>query len=198
VTDTIEQRIEERHASGDLRGAATAALEGYGPEVFGFLVASLRSETDAADVFSQLSEDLWRGLPAFEWRSSFRTWLYRLARNAMARHLRAPARRAKHRVPLSQVSEVAERVRTETSPHLRTQVKDAFARVRDSLGEDDRMLLILRVDRRLPWNDVAKILAESDLGGAALDREAGRLRKRFQTLKEEIAAALAQSKDDER
>lgn len=198
MTDTIEQRIRERHATGDLKGAATAALEGYGPEVFGFLVASLRSEADAADVFSQMSEDLWRGLPAFEWRATFRTWLYRLARNATARHLRVPAVRARNRIPLSEVSEVVDRIRTETLPHLRTEAKDAFARVRDSLAAEDRMLLILRVDRRLAWNDVAKILAEAELTGAPLEREAARLRKRFQSLKEDIAAELARMQTEGR
>jgi RNA polymerase sigma-70 factor (ECF subfamily) len=148
-------------------------------------------------VFSQLSEDLWRGLPGFEWRATFRTWLYRLARNASARHLRAPAARARHRVPLSEISEIADRVRTETLPHLRTQAKDAFARVRDSLGPDDRMLLILRVDRRLPWNQVATILADAELTDATLEREAARLRKRFQSLKEEIATELARLSRDE-
>jgi RNA polymerase sigma-70 factor (ECF subfamily) len=191
LSDLAENLIRQRHEQGDPRGAAAAAVEGYGPELFGFLVASLGSEADAQDVFSQVCEDLLRGLPRFEWRSSFRTWVYRLARAAMARHLRAPARRAGRRVPLSQISEPEARARTETLPHLRTEAKDALARVRDALDPDDRMLLVLRIDRRLAWNEIAGILGDGDLAGAPLEREAARLRKRFQALKEEIAAQLA-------
>jgi RNA polymerase sigma-70 factor (ECF subfamily) len=53
------------------------------------------------------------------------------------------------------------------------------------------MLLVLRVDRNLEWNDLARVLAEGDDGTAPLadadvTREAARLRKRFQLLKEKL------------
>ena len=47
--------------------------------VLGYLIATLDDRDDAAEVFSVLSEDLWRGIAAFGWRSSFRTWMYTLA-----------------------------------------------------------------------------------------------------------------------
>jgi len=46
--------------------AATLALRTYGPELYGFLAGQLQNNTDADEVFSQLTEDLWRGLPAFD------------------------------------------------------------------------------------------------------------------------------------
>jgi RNA polymerase sigma-70 factor (ECF subfamily) len=190
LSDSLEHEVRKYCEKGDHARAAARTVEGYGPEVFGFLVTSLKHRQDAEDVFSQLCEDLFRGLPAFEWRSSLRTWLYRLARNATTRHLRSPARRASRRVPLSQISEVAERVRTETALHLKTEAKDALARVRDALAPEDRMLLVLRIDRRLAWNDIARVLDEPDLSEKPLERAAARLRKRFQELKEEIARRL--------
>jgi RNA polymerase sigma-70 factor (ECF subfamily) len=190
LSESAENLIRQRHGQGDHGGAAALAIEGYGAEVFGFLVASLRNEADAQDVYSQVCEDVIRGLPGFEWRSSFRTWLYRLARAAMARHLRTPARRAGRRVPLSQISEPEARARTETLPFLRTEAKDSLARVRDALEPADRMLLVLRIDRRLAWSEIVAILGEGELEGDPLEREAARLRKRFQALKEKIAAQL--------
>ena len=197
MQESLEARIREAHAAGNLQTAAAVAVEGYGPEVYGFLLASLRSEQDAQEVYAVLCEDLWRGLPGFEWHSSFRTWLYRIAHHAMARHLRAPDRRRGRRVALSEITEIAERVRSATAAHLRTESKDALSRVRESLSVEERSLLTLRVDRRLAWREIARVLAAEPLEASELDRESARLRKRFQLLKEEVARRMAKELEEE-
>ena len=65
-------------------------------------------------------------------------------------------------------------------------MKDRFALIRDALPEDDRMLLVLRVDRAMSWRQVAQVLAGADAAPADVARAEVRLRKRFQLLKEEI------------
>jgi RNA polymerase sigma-70 factor (ECF subfamily) len=139
-------------------------------------------------VFSQACEDLWAGLPRFEGRSSLRTWFYVLARHAAARYRRSPHRRPGRRVAISDVTDVAEGVRSRTLPHLRTEVKNRFAAIRDALPEEDRALLVLRVDRNMSWNEIARVLYPDDQSDEALTKAAARLRKRFQFVKEEIRA----------
>lgn len=184
----LEERIHGFLQKRDLRAAATASVEGYGPEILGFLVTLLRDESDASEAFSQACEDLWNGLARFEGRSSLRTWFYTLARHAAARLRRSPQRDARRRLPLSEVSELADAVRSRTLPHLRSEVKAHFAAIRDSLAEADRALLVLRVDRKMSWSDIARVLSADDQSDEALARGAARLRKRFQVLKEEIRA----------
>jgi RNA polymerase sigma-70 factor (ECF subfamily) len=184
----LEERIRSLIEARDLRAAATATIEGYGPEVLGFLVTLLRDEHDAAEVFSQTCEDLWAGLPGFKGRSSMRTWLYVLARHAAARHRRSPHRRPGRNVAVSQVTGIAQDVRSRTMPHLRTDVKDRFAAIRDALPEEDRALLVLRVDRSMSWNDIARVLSPGEDSDEALTRAAARFRKRFQLVKDEIRA----------
>src|SRR5678816_2250904 len=55
---------------------ARIGIELYQIEVYSFLCGRLRSEADAHDLFGQLAEDAMRGIERFEWRASFRTWLY--------------------------------------------------------------------------------------------------------------------------
>jgi RNA polymerase sigma-70 factor (ECF subfamily) len=185
---SAEDEIRSLRDSGDAAAAATRAIQAYGGEVLGFLIGLLRSEPDAEEVFAQASHDLWAGMPAFEARSSMRTWFYTLARNAASRHQRAPHQRAARRVPISEVSDIVARVRTETSPHLRSDVKDRFASIRDALDADDRWLLVLRVDRDMAWTDIARVMAaEGDSASdSELSRAAARLRKRFQLVKDLI------------
>jgi RNA polymerase sigma-70 factor (ECF subfamily) len=182
----LEEQIESLRRKGELHAAATKAVEGYGPEVFGFLVTTLRNEQDASEVFSQACEDLWRGMDQFAGRCTMRAWLYMLARHAGARFRRSPQRRPGRHVALSQLSDVAERVRSRTLPHLRTSVKDRFAAIRDSLSEDDRALLVLRVDREMSWSEIARAFSSDDDSNDALRRVGARLRKRFQFVKDRI------------
>jgi len=189
----VEEQIGRLRTAGQLKDVATLAIEGYGPEVLSFLEMMLRDHADASDAFAQACEDLWKGLPRFEGRSSMKTWFYTLARHAASR-LRRSTHPGRH-AALSEVTDVAERVRSRTRPHLRTEIKHGFAAIRDALDDDDRMLLVLRVDRAMSWNDIARVMAdESDSDSSeSTARIAARLRKRFQSVKETIRErAIAQ------
>jgi RNA polymerase sigma-70 factor, ECF subfamily len=179
-------QIDDFLRLGDLRAAVAASVEAYGPEILGFLVTFLRDEQEASEAFSQACEDLWAGIARFEGRASLRTWFYVLARHAAGRLRRSPHRRRGQHLSLSEISGVVESVRSRTLPHLRTSVKDRFAVIRDSLDEDDRALLVLRVDRDMSWEDIARVFAAGGASAQDRTRESARLRKRFQFVKDEI------------
>src|ERR1700691_4084118 len=91
----LEAEIHRRALASDFSGAAEAAMRGYGREIYELLAALHRRDDDAAEVFSLFTEGLWRGLPGFSWRSSFRTWAYAVAHRASLRFRRDERRRAK-------------------------------------------------------------------------------------------------------
>lgn len=193
--EALEQAIHDKHQAGDLDGAATLAIETYGAELFGFLQALARDEDVAAEAFSTFAEDLWKGLPKFRWESSLRTWCYALARNALHRVRRDPARRAARNVPLSHVgstmSGLAAAMRTATAQHLRTDVKDRFAELRARLDPEDHALLILRVDRKMSWRDIARAMQGEET--EELEKRAAALRKRFERAKNLLRDLAAES-----
>jgi RNA polymerase sigma-70 factor, ECF subfamily len=82
----LEAEIRTLADAGDLTQAATRAIEGYGPEVLGFLVSFLGNVHDADDAFAMTCEDLWNGLGRFEWRASARTWRDTLQRGSSDHH----------------------------------------------------------------------------------------------------------------
>jgi RNA polymerase sigma-70 factor (ECF subfamily) len=188
VADEAEKAMRTARDRGDLREVVRLALEQYQVEIYSFLCARLGSESDAHEVFSQVSEDLWRGMDAFAWRCSLRTWLYTLARHAAVRFERTPANQAARHRPVSNVSEPAAAERSRTRPYLRTDVKDRFAAIRSSLSPDEQTLLVLRIDRDLGWEDVARILHDEGVepDEETLRRQAANLRQRFRQLKERL------------
>lgn len=184
----VEARIEQLRAEGKLNEVARLVIDVYGPEVMGFLIALLRDHADAWDAFGQASEDFWKGLPRFAGRSAMKTWFYTLARNAAFRQRRSPhhKRRAAMTELSAEVAEAAERVRTRTGAHLRTEVKAELAAIRDELSEGDRAILVLRIDRAMDWADVARVMSKEDASEAEVKRVAARLRQRFSVLKKTI------------
>jgi RNA polymerase sigma-70 factor (ECF subfamily) len=191
--EQLEREIRGFWDRGELQSAASAAIRGYGPEIFGFLVAFHRHKDDASEAYAAFTERLWRGLPDFGWQCSFRTWAYAIARNTSLTYRRQARRRAEMYGPMpdgSQLSALEQPERSDTASYLKTQRKSRIAALRESLSCEDQELLVLRVDRRLPWNDLARVLLHPEDGAIvpddALKREAARLRKRFQTLKEQL------------
>jgi RNA polymerase sigma-70 factor (ECF subfamily) len=181
------RRLCERQAYDE---AAALTVKDYGPEIFGFLVATLRSEQDANDAFSDFAVALLKGLPSFDWRCSLRTWAYVIARNASHRLRRDAGRRANRRAHgnTSALEEIAAAVRSQTASFLRTEKRTKLEALRDALPPEDRELLVLRVDRGLSWNEIALAMhdGEEPLVGDMLAREAQRLRKRFQLIRDKL------------
>jgi RNA polymerase sigma-70 factor (ECF subfamily) len=177
----LEPRILALLDGGDISGAATEALRGYGPQVLGYLTAVLRDEDDAHDVFSQFAEDLWRGLPGFRRESAVRTWAFRLAWHAASRYARDPYRKRHRPILSTEASRIAAEVRSTMSTYAPGGRADKLVKLRESLDAEEQTLLILRVDKAMPWEDVAQVLGAD--GEAATPAA---LRKRFERLKEKL------------
>jgi RNA polymerase sigma-70 factor, ECF subfamily len=175
---SVEALVLEHFDRGDLDAAATAAIEGYGPGIYGYL-CSLLDEDDARDAFSLFAEDLWRGLDGFRRESSVRAWAYRLAWHAAARFSRETWRKRRERLPSSAASRLAASVASASALGGR---RDRLAQLRAQLTPEERTLLVLRVDRELEWEEVAEVLRAD-----GVDVSTAALRKRFERLKERLA-----------
>jgi RNA polymerase sigma-70 factor (ECF subfamily) len=159
--------------------------------VIRFLRARLRDHSQAEEAYLQFCENFWVGLPAFRWESNLRTWMFVLARNAATR----AARKRPREVALetgyeNKVQELHAQFRTETARYMRTEVKDRMRELRQNLDEDDQTLLILRIDRKLEWSELAVVMGEvvADTSEIERNRAAARLRSRFQSAKKRLRA----------
>jgi RNA polymerase sigma-70 factor (ECF subfamily) len=189
----LESEVAALCDRGEIDRAATLTIEGYGPELLGLILALINDEEVGADVFSALCERIWHGLPTFERRASLRTWAYRLARNEVVNFQRQEIRRRLRQLNDSAVVARAEQqVRTTTINYMRTRTKSRFAMLRAKLPIEDQTLLILRIDRDMEWNDIVMVMREGTTSDAeTVKREAARLRKRFQSVKERLRELAA-------
>lgn len=175
--DALTASVHARLDDDDRAGAVGNVVKTLGPELLGYLYAVAPSPDDADDIFGLYCERLMHGIEQFRGDSSLRTWSYRIVRNLLIDAARSRQRSRVRRALTAELVQVADRVRSETATHLRTEVKDRFALMRAQLPEQERTLLVLRIDRRLPWKDVAAIMLD-EVDGASV----ARLRKRFARL----------------
>jgi RNA polymerase sigma-70 factor, ECF subfamily len=176
----LDERILDAISRGDADAASSEAIRGFGPEILGYLTRVLGSPDDAADAFSLFSEQLWRGMRSFEGRSSVRVWAYRVAWSAAMRVVEDGWRRRRERLRTSMASRIAAEVLTRTPGHDARE-PDAMARLRGELRPEERSLLVLRVDRRLSWREIADVMRGE---GEPVDEPA--LRKRFERVKKRL------------
>ena len=189
----LEEEIRAKLDARELDEAAKRALTGYGPEIFGYLVRVMGDEESAEEVYAQFCENLWRGLPRFERKCSFRTWAYHLARNARNQFWKDAYNRLGRRLKTDEANQIQVLARSTTLIFRKTETKDQLAAIRQELDPDERELLVLRVDRRMSWKEIASVLAETQ---SPLDEElsgnATALRQRFRRLHTKIRGLFAE------
>lgn len=192
TSESIEAAAQAAFAAGNFESVTEIGLRAYGDEIYSFILAQFHGNLGAADeAFSEFSEDLWRGLPAFQWRCTLRAWSYRIARSACSHYRRSPYNQAERRAPIGVsaiVDQLGQQARSSTQVHMRTEVKDKVRELREQLSPGDRDLLILRVDRGLSWREVVFALHADDEPppNADLPRLEANVRQRFADIKKHL------------
>ena len=191
--EALEHDIARFLEAGDLQSAAGAIMRGYGSAILGYLAALARDEDRTDDVFAQFSEDLWRGLPGFRRDASVRTWVYKLAWHAWLRQERDAFQRRGRAFLSDEMSDLAAEVRSTTALHLKSEAKDAVARLRAQLTPAEQSLLVLRIDRGLPWSEVASVMstAEERLDVRTVTKRFQRVKDKLRRLAEEVGLLKA-------
>lgn len=170
--------------------AASWVLHAYGPEIAGYLLAFEKDADTAEDIFAECCTAIWQGLPRFRGECTLRTYVYAVARRQWASAQRARQRRREDRLD-DRRAQVADHLRTTTAEYLKTENKERLAQLRDALADDERALLTLRLDRKLDWLAIARVIDHTTAPTEdTLMRSAATLRKRFERLKERFRREL--------
>ena len=117
-----------RIASGGDLAALNVLLATVRPDVLRWCSRLLPNQEDAEEACQDTLLAVARGLPAFEGRSAFRTWLYRLATNrSRSAYRRSAGRRGAECRPV--VDDVADPRRTSMIATTRVDLLEALARL---------------------------------------------------------------------
>ncbi|HUA35388.1 MAG TPA: sigma-70 family RNA polymerase sigma factor [Candidatus Binataceae bacterium] len=157
--DGDEAELIERALKGD-SGAFGQLVERYQRRVVGVAMAVVHNQDDAIELAQEAFIRAYENLSKFESRSSFSTWLYRIAANLAIDFLRREGRHVVlrgeeadtefNRLPSDQGDSFKETSRTELS-----------ARLHDALGEltaEHRAVILLREVEGLSYDEISEVL----------------------------------------
>jgi RNA polymerase sigma-70 factor (ECF subfamily) len=161
----------------------TELVRGYGPQLLGYLVTLLRDGDLAAEVFGEVCEGLWRGIGGFERECSYRSWAYRIAWIRAQNATRQRFRRKERRLETTEISRLAEEIRSTT-----VVPADRFEKLRAALDPLEQTLLTLRIDKKMSWREVSDVMAADE---SALDEVA--LSKRFERVKRKLRSLAGEA-----
>ena len=185
-----EGQVHSLVLSGQAREAASLLVSLYGPELQVFLHRVLGEVALVDEAYSTTCERLWRGLPGFRWESSLRSWCYVIARREASR-CRTRARARNNETTLSAAKGVPA---GETVSTVSTTRRAQLDSLRAALSDEDRDLLVLRVEQDLTWKEIASAFLEEDSDAERVERESARLRQRFRAIRATVAATMASNK----
>lgn len=195
-TPEINERVAKLLADGDTSEACELIIQTHGQAIFGMLIGVLHDEDRAQDVFQHFSIELWKSLDRFQGRSSVYTWSYVIARRAISAHLDKDRRTPEVQLRTAQEKAIVARwTRTITDEWHKTETKFRFRELCEGLPEEDRMLVMLRIGEKMPWNQIVEIVAEDDIDTDEAKRESARLRKKFERVKDKLRDAMADAVD---
>jgi RNA polymerase sigma-70 factor (ECF subfamily) len=139
---------------GERAQALQLLMQRYGRDVHRFCHKLLGDETLADDVHQQVFLSAYHDLPHFAGRSTMRTWLLSIARHRSIDALRCRARQESRQADLAEVAGISDPRPLAIESLGRTQL---LTTALDSLEEPARQALLLRYQRGLSFEEMARI-----------------------------------------
>ncbi|MCU0714369.1 MAG: sigma-70 family RNA polymerase sigma factor [Pirellula sp.] len=158
----MESHLDDLELVESIRSGSThhfvILVERHQNRIFQFALALLRNRQDAEDVAQEVFIGAFRKLHSFEGRSSFFTWLRRLAYNASIDHLRKQKSR-KSDLSTPDVSYLdASPSENPVSQLVERETVDAVRSAIDQLPEDQRAIVCMRDIDGMDYAEIASVL----------------------------------------
>ena len=143
-----------RAAQAGDRAALDALLRRHYDRIFGVCRRLTGNDADAADAAQEALLAVVRGLPRFDGRAAFSTWVYRIANNAAIDELRRRGRRPDPGLP------EVEHERRDPGPELGTSLADRVVldQALQSIAPDFRACVVLRDQLGMDYAEIAETL----------------------------------------
>jgi RNA polymerase sigma-70 factor (ECF subfamily) len=165
MSGVTESELVRRAQAGDADafGALVLAHQQF---VYNLVLRALDNEAEAEDLAQEAFVRAWLALPNFRGQAQFRTWLYRIATNLcynrlprLRRELAALGEAELPDVPDTQGASGAERTGDPAAAVEAAERRAHLHRAIEALPESYRVLILLRFQQELPYEEIASVLS---------------------------------------
>lgn len=154
-----EQHLIQHAQKGDHEAFAALVTE-HQRYVFNLALRVLRNEEEALDLTQETFVRAWTALPNFRGQSQFRTWLYRIVTNLCYNRL-PNLRRSLNDLGDDIIAEIPETDPAFDNPARgfeSRELRSYLHRAIDDLDENYRLLISLRYQEELSYDEIASML----------------------------------------
>lgn len=157
-----DEKLVVQFREGDIR-AFERLMSKYWPDIFRYTFRHAKNHEDAEDITQEVFAKVYRALPNWEPRASFKTWLYTIARHLCTDHYRGRSRRPTQSLDDLQEDSyeepMAEDLESDPARLLaEMEIHEVIARALDQLAPQQREVFILYHYQHLQIKEVAEIL----------------------------------------
>jgi RNA polymerase sigma-70 factor (ECF subfamily) len=155
-----DRKLVDGILQGDA-GAFESLYRQHVRRVYNYALSKLGQAVEAEDVTQEVFEAILHGIGKFEGRSELMVWIYGITRNVI--HNRIRRRGSARFAPLEQAE--AQPGPESECPERQAQLRASMLRVKtviDSLPAEQRRILELRHEARMPIRDIAVMLQRSE------------------------------------
>jgi RNA polymerase sigma-70 factor (ECF subfamily) len=159
--DAEDVRLMRLVSNGDT-SALEQLIERHQALVIGTVGRMLGNNSDVEDIAQQVFVRVWKSAKRYVPRAKFTTWLLKITRNLVFNELRRRKRRALVSIePEPDAHEIQLADKAASAPDaslLETELQQAIDSAIAALPETQRMALILRRYKELPYEEIGEVL----------------------------------------
>lgn len=185
----IDDRALARRACAGDDGAFETLMQHYHGKLYGLVYNMTSNREDTEDLLQEVFAKAHASLPRFKGKSSFYTWVYRIAINRTINHLKR--RRKRQALSLDGLDGAVERDRTYVELSSRespfrdvglSELQEKLNSALQTLSEKHRTVVVLHDIQGIPHQEIAKMLGVSE----------GTLRSRLFYARQQLQVELAE------
>ena len=150
-----EAFLMERIASGE-QYAMEELIELWKMPMFRFFLRSLNHHEDAEDLTQRVFIRIYRSADRYLPQAKFSTWIFTIARNLLIDEIKKRKRR-----PQMVFDEFIERA-GEVESSRSTELTEILMKQLDTIPENHRTALLLRVQRELSYREIADVMQSTE------------------------------------
>ena len=153
----ISNELIIQAADGDM-AAFEAIYKASSGFVYNIALKVTNNRDDADEVTQDVFVKIFNSLKEFGFRSSFKTWIYRIAANTAINHAKSESRRGRGKVEYDPATHDIQAPDTAKQEPDTEEAKGEVARLLDKLDPDQRAVLVLREIEELDYRAIADTL----------------------------------------
>jgi RNA polymerase sigma-70 factor, ECF subfamily len=155
--DSISLRVLELAGQGDIE-AFEEVYKTTAGFVYNVALRIIRNSADAQEVTQDVFMKIYRGLKDFAFRSSFKTWVYRITVNTAINYYHSLSRKEKGRVDYESAVESLPDGRSPVDELSRSEDQAKLNRLLGKINIEYRTVLVLREIEGLSYQEIAGAL----------------------------------------